>query len=118
MRFLVKIVKNRQNSNVAITILNIRISQGFLLIQKENDNSKIQLHSMQIFLKMATSNFEKLKKVASPSDFDSLPYPRVRWYPKFYFIKMTGKDLKEITCTPQVTFFSVLKGPRKTLDEG
>ena len=53
--FLRKIGKN---SNFAITVLNIRISPGFLLIQKGNGNSnmfcKFQHHSMQIFFfKMA-----------------------------------------------------------------
>ena len=32
----------------------------------------------------------------SPSDFDGLLYPWVRWYPHFFFIKMTTKDVKEI----------------------
>ena len=44
---------------------------------------------------------KQLKMVActpSPSDFDCLPYPRVRWYPHF-FIEMTAKE-KEITCIP------------------
>ena len=55
-----------------------------------------------------------MKKVAttpSPSDFDGLPYPRVRWYPRFFFIKMTAKDVKEITYMPQITFCSVLERP-------
>ena len=49
----------------------------------------------------------------SPSDFDGLPYPRVRWYPQFFFMKMTAKDVKEITYMPLVTFFSVLERPWK-----
>ena len=68
--------------NFAIKVLNIRISPGVLLIQKENGNSnmfcKFQYHSMQIFFKMANFKYLKLKKVAStpsPSDFDGLPYP-------------------------------------------
>ena len=47
----------------------------------------------------------------SPSDFDGLSDPRARWYPQFFFIKMTAKDVKEIT--PQITFFSVLERPGK-----
>ena len=46
---------------------------------------------------MAISNVKKLKKVAtvpSPSDFDSLPYPQ------YFCIKMTAKDVKEITYMP------------------
>ena len=72
-------------------------------MQKKIENSnmfrKFQLHSMQIFLKMATSNSTKNEKVAStplPSDFGSLPYPRVRWYPPMFVIKITAKYVKEI----------------------
>ena len=31
---------------------------------------------------------------------DGLPYPRVRGYPRIFFIKMTAKDVKEITYMP------------------
>ena len=49
-----------------------------------------------------------------PSDFDGLPYPRLRLYPQFFFfMKMTAKDVKEITYMPLVTFFSVLEQPGK-----
>ena len=44
--------------------------------------------------------FLKTEKVAStppPSDFDGLPYPQVMWYPQFFFMKMTAKDVNEIT---------------------
>ena len=60
--------------------------------------------------------FLKLKRLhppPSPSDFDGLPYPRVRWYPQFFFVKMTAKDVKEITYMPLVTFFSILERPGK-----
>ena len=65
----------------------------FLLIQKGNGNSnmfcKFQHHSMQIFFtKWRIYVFLKLKRLHqpphSPSDFDGLPYPRVRWYPQFF----------------------------------
>ena len=66
-------------------------SPGPLLIQKEIGNSnmfcKFQHNSMQIFFKMVNYVFLKLRTVAStpsPSDFDGLPYPRVRWYPHFF----------------------------------
>ena len=58
-----------------------------------------------------------MKKVATiplPSDFDGLPYPRVRWYSHFIFIKMTAKDVKEITYMPWITFLSVLERQKKT----
>ena len=59
LRFFVKnIGENSKISKFCYKILYIGISQGFLLIQKENDNSnmfcKFNLHSMQIFFKMAT----------------------------------------------------------------
>ena len=53
------------------------------------------------FFKMANLCFLKTDKVAStppsPSDFDGLPYPWVRWYSQLFFMKMTAKDAKEIT---------------------
>ena len=36
----------------------------------------------------------------SPFDFDGLPYPQVRFYPKLFSIKMTAMDVKEITYRP------------------
>ena len=59
---------------------------------------------INVFLKL-----KRLQQPPSPSDFDGLPYPRVRWYPK-----MTAKDVKEITYMPLVTFFSILERPGKT----
>ena len=53
---------------------------GFLLIQKENNNSNM-------LCKFGDLKYQKMKKVAntpSPSDFDDLPYLRVRWYPHFF----------------------------------
>ena len=47
--------------------------------------------------------------------FWRLTLPWVRWYPHFFFMKMTAKDVKEITFMPLVTFFSVLKRPGKTI---
>ena len=63
----------------------------FLLIQEENDNSnmfcKFQLHSMHNILKwrLKISKIWARLQPPPPSDFDALPYPRVRWYPQFYF---------------------------------
>ena len=48
----------------------------------------------------------------SSSDFDGLPYTRVKWYPHF-FIKVTAKDVIDITCIPQIIFFSILERPGK-----
>ena len=82
-----------------------RHTPGFLLIQTGNGNSnmfcKFQHHIMQIFFsKWRIYVFLKMKRLhqpPSPSDFDGLPYPWVRWYPHFVFMKMTAKDVKEIT---------------------
>ena len=35
---------------------------------------------INVFLKL-----KRLQQPPSPSDFDGLPYPRVRWYPQFFF---------------------------------
>ena len=76
---------------------------------------KFQHHSMQIFFKMANLCFLKTEKVAttppSPSDFDGLPYPRVRWYPQFFFHENYRKRCKRDYLLPLVTFFSVLERP-------
>ena len=69
--------------------------------------------SVNVFLKLKRSH-----QPPSPSNFDGLPYPRVRWYPQFFFIKMTAKDVKEITYMPLVTFFSVLERPGKNRKGG
>ena len=73
-------------------------------MQKGNGNSNMfcefQHHSVQIIFKMANFLFSKnWKGCINPplSDFDGLPYPRVRWYHQFFFMKMTAKDVKEIT---------------------
>ena len=114
--FCEKQVKIQTIQNFAMKVLNIRISR-FFVIQRENGNynmfCKFQHHSMQIFFsKWRINVFLKLKRLQqppSPSNFDGLPYPRVRRYPHFFFMKMTAKDVKEITYMPLVTFFSVLE---------
>ena len=51
---------------------------------------------MKIFFKIVISNIAGLTNPPSPSNFDGLPYPQVRWYPELFFpIKMTAKDVKE-----------------------
>ena len=61
---------------------------------------------INVFLKL-----KRLQQPPSPSDFDGLPYPWVRWYPHFFFMKMTAKKVKEIT-------FSVLEQPGKNRKGG
>ena len=72
-----------------------------MFMQKENDDSnlfgKFQRNNVQIFfqngdLKMS-KNWKKVASIPSPSDFDGLPIP-------YFFIKMTTKDVKEITFMP------------------
>ena len=53
-----------------------------------------------------------------PSDFDDLPYHGEGGTPQFIFMKMTSKDVKEITYMPLVTFFSVLERPGKKNRKG
>ena len=66
---------------------------------------------INVFLKL-----KRLQQPPSPSDFDGLPYP-LRWYPQFFFMKMTAKDVKEFTYMPLVTFFSILERPEKNRKE-
>ena len=73
------------------------------------------------FSKWRINVFLKLKRwqqPPSPCDFDGLPYPRVRWYPQFFLLKMTAKDVKEITYMPLVTFLSVFERPGKKNRKG
>ena len=57
-------LKKKKNPNFAMKVLNIRISPGFWLLQKENCNSnmfcKFQQHSMQIFSKMDKRHLPKM----------------------------------------------------------
>ena len=61
-----------------------------------------------------SKNWKRLHPSPSPSDFDGLPYPGEGGTP-IVFMKMTAKDVKEITYMPLVTFFSVLERPGKTV---
>ena len=74
----------------------------------------------RFFFKWRINIFLKLKRLQQPpppSDFDGLPYPRVGGIPNF-FMKMTAKDVKEITYMPLVTFFRVLERPGKNRKRG
>ena len=67
----------------------IGISPGVLFIVKENGVSnmfcKFEVHIMQIFFKMVTLIFSGDNHPPVPLDFDGLPYPRVRGYPRILF---------------------------------
>ena len=60
-----------------------------------------------------SETWKRLHPPPPPSDFDGLPYPGKVVPPIFFFMKMTAKDVKEITYMPLVTFFSVLERPGK-----
>ena len=49
---------------------------------KESKNN-----TMKIFFKTVIPNIPGLHPTPSLSDFDALPYPRVRWYPIFFSSK-------------------------------
>ena len=75
---------------------------------------------MQI-LQNGEFNVQKLKKGAiHPVTLWlwRLTLPRVRWYLHFFFMKMTAKDVKEITFMPLVTFFSILERLEKNSKGG
>ena len=62
-----------------------------------------------IFLKL-----KRLHQLPSPSDFWRITLPPSEVVPPiFFFMKMTAKDVKEITLMPLITFFSVLERPGK-----
>ena len=66
------------------------------------------------FSKWRINVFLKLKKVAStPLTFWlwRLTLPPGKVVPPIFFMKMTAKDVEEITYMPLVTFFSVLERP-------
>ena len=79
-------------------VSNVWISLGFLLIKEGNDVSniycKIQDHTVKIFFKIVISNIARLHQPPSPSDFDCLPYPQVRWYPQLFFHQNDCKGCK------------------------
>ena len=52
---------------------------------------------MQIFFQNGDLKYFQMATTPVPLDFYGLPYPRVRGYPRFFFMKMTAKDVKEIT---------------------
>ena len=64
--------------------------EGFCFFLKKKGNNvsniycKIQDHIKKIFLKIVIFNIAGLHQSPSPSDFDGLPYPRVRWFPKLF----------------------------------
>ena len=45
--------------------------------------------------------------------FDGLPYPRLRWYPRNFFAKMTAKDELKGIKNPRVSFFCVFMLQKK-----
>ena len=59
-----------------------------------------------------SKNWKKVASTPHPLALTAYPTPG-KGYPIF-FMKMTAKDVKEITFMPLVTFFSVLEQPGKT----
>ena len=49
---------------------------------------------MKIVFKIVIFNIAELHQPPSPSDFDGLPDPRVRWYLHFFFIQNDHKGCK------------------------
>ena len=109
MQFREKSVKIQKIDFFAIKVLNIGNLSGFLHIKKGNDGPnipcKFQLNSMYIFFKMADQNFREWQPPPLHPNFDGLPYPRLRWYPRIFFAKMTAKDELKGIKNPRVGFF-------------
>ena len=84
---------------------NMLFSLDFLLYMLESDHSNLQTN----FWVHITSNIFRIIQFWNhgiaqppwPPNFESLPYPRGRWWVRHFFAKMRGKD--------------ELKGPRSNL---
>ena len=79
---------------------------GFFFGYKEgNDVSniycRIQDHTMKIFVKILISNIAGLHQTPSPSDFDGLPYPRVRWQPRLFSSKSPQRMSRRLLRCPR-----------------
>ena len=77
---------------------------------------KFQHHSMQIFSnwRIEMSKNEKRLHDPPPHPLTLTAYPTPgKVVPPFFFMKMTAKDVKEITYMPLVIFCSVLERPGK-----
>ena len=90
--------------NFAIIDLNIRISQGLLLTNRCNGDSKIcctgQLRNMQIFFfQNGNIIFSGVATTLLLPNFDGLPYLQLWGYLRNVFIKMTAKDKLEFLCS-------------------
>ena len=80
-----------------------------------------QHHSMQIFFfsKWRIHVFLRLKRLQQPPSPSLTAYPTPgKVIPPIFFMKMTAKDVKEITYISLVTFFSVLEQPGKNRKGG
>ena len=60
-----------------------------------------------------SKNWKSLHPPRHPLTLTAYPTPGKVVPPIFFFMKMTAKDVKEITFMPLVTFFSVLERPGK-----
>ena len=75
----------------------MQFSWDFLLNMLENDDSKLQTKFREHINSNIFKIIKKNKIMASylplwPPNFESLPYPRGRWYVQNFFAKMRGKD--------------------------
>ena len=115
-----KIGENSKNSKFRYKSSEYQNFTGFLAYtQKKNGNfnmfCKFQHHGVQIFFKMENFKCLKIEKgCIHPHLLTLTAYPTPgKVMPPFFFMKMTAKDVKEITYIPLVTFFSVLERPGK-----
>ena len=121
-----KIGKNSKNSKFAIKVLNIRISPGFLIIQKDKRKMVIPTCSVSFsiivcryFSKWRIIFFLKTEKVATTPVtlwLWRLTLPPGKVVPPIFLHEYEKK--KEITYMPLVNFFSVLERPGKNRKGG
>ena len=92
-------------------------TKEFVLLVDIKDNLKLIKFLVVFYRYKARIYFKVASTPPHPLTLTTYPTPGVRWYPNF-FMKMTAKDVKEITLIPLVTFFSVLEWPGKNRKGG
>ena len=120
--------KNRRKfkkiQNFAIKVLNIRISPGFCLYRRKmvipTCSVSFSIIVCRYFSKWRITFFLKLKRLQQPPPtlwLWRLTLPPGKVVQPIFFMKMTVKDVKEITYMPLVNFFGVLERPGKNRKE-
>ena len=97
-------VKIDQNFKKFIFLLKSSKYQNFTHFFAYKEGKWCFLHVLKVLAPYHADIFQngdlKYFEVATtplPSNFDGSPYPHLKGYPRFFFIKMTAKDVKEMS---------------------